>query len=87
MAANRLYLVCNGCPQPEKAFCLGERGIGLPLYEPGAADLASWFFDHAGCGTGPDHYQLAHAHTPNHDVATPKSAIDPSVRMALVTKQ
>lgn len=87
MAANRLYLVCNSCLAPEKALCLGERDEHSALYEPStdSARLARFFKLHEACGTGPDHYQLAHHRAPNHDVATPQSSIAPAVRLALVS--
>lgn len=88
MSANRLFLVCSACLQPERAFCLGERGISSPLYETTPdleARLDAWYRTHQACGSGPDHYQLAHNFPPNHDVATPQSAIAPAVRLALVS--
>lgn len=85
--ANRLFLVCSAHPEPENALCLGERGIQSALYEPStdAQRLARFFKRHETCGTGPDHYQLAHRRPQNHDVATPQSSIGPAVRLALVS--
>lgn len=89
--SNRLFLVCTAHPDHaiENACCLGERGIAKALYEvPGGRvldqRLDAFFVKHEKCGTGPDHYALAHQFPLNHDLATPQSTIGPSVRLALV---
>lgn len=85
--SNRIFLICNSHASPEHALCIGERASGSPLYEV-PRDLKmrmdAFYSRHAACGDGPDHYQLAHQLTPNNDVATPQSAVAPSVRAAMV---
>lgn len=86
MSANRLFLVCTAHPAIEDSFCIGERAGTDPRYDCDLdleGHLDAWYRKHSTCGNGPDHYQLAHHRPPNHDVATPQSALGPAVRLAL----
>lgn len=96
MSANRIFLVCQYCPQPENALLLAERGEGHLEYEAGARKLADkWFRDHAYCGTVTnsasqmtktvDHFKLAYNRPQDWDVSPPaQNTVAGGVKLALI---
>jgi len=84
MSANRLFLVCQHCQEPEHALLLAERDDSVTQYERANLRRADeWFASHARCGEGSDHYKLAYGRPQDWDLATKASKAASAVRLAL----
>jgi hypothetical protein len=84
MSANRIFLVCQHCPQPESALLLADRADGEAQYM--GANLKrcdDWYGKHQRCGSGVDHFRLAYQRTQDWDVSPPAPATAVGVRIAL----
>lgn len=86
MSANRIYLVCSHCREPEHALLLAERPDGNSTHEPPlrTSHMTAWFERHARCGK-PDDFQLAFGRPQNWDVPELATKAASGVRLALAT--
>ena len=97
MSANRLFLVCQHCPELEHALCIASRQDAQDGYRVHecrchgkcpcpAQELArqrAWFKQHAACGV--DGFKLAYHRPQGWDVSPPaQNTPAGAVRLALV---
>lgn len=87
MHGNRMYLVCQHCPQPADALILAERAGNDAQFtaECGTSRMDKWLAAHQKCGKGCDKFTVAYLQPKDWDVspdATDTTA--GAVRMALL---
>ena len=84
MSANRIFLVCQHCPRPEDAYCVGSRDGNDTPYVAGALKrMDDWYEKHARCGSGFDHITLGYAKPHDWDQPTPAPQVASAVRLAI----
>lgn len=84
---NRIYLVCTHCGKDPIELGRRRGEMVTPLFGKAVktALLEEWFMAHAHqLAEGPDHFKLAYASTPNHDVPIAADPVANAVRLQLV---
>lgn len=86
MSANRIFLVCQHCPELEHALLLAERSDGTAQYIAVPAKRSDdWYAKHQRCGSGVDNFKLAYHRPQNWDISPPaQNTPAGAVRLALV---
>jgi hypothetical protein len=86
MSANRLFLVCQHCPQLEHSLLLADRADGDAQYIAANMKRADdWYAKHQRCGTGVDNFKLAYHRPQNWDVSPPaQNTVAGGVRLGLI---
>lgn len=86
MSANRIFLVCQHCQEPEQAMLLAERADGNAQYIAAPSKRADdWYAKHQRCGKGVDNFKLAYGRPQDWDVSPPaQNTAAGAVRLALL---